>query len=235
MIYNRNNFSIASLCEGEQRYYLNGIHFTPKHSEVTNGYYLMRVSTPFSGKELEDALNDLPKVEGYEPKKENGSGEECFTFPAEACVVVERSIPKEKWAKVLNNAWITENTTKEEAEFVTHNLTTTKPVKARKIEGKWANTDAVMPEDKPEMTLGFNPEYMQKICQVFKKMKLRQVRLDIYGEKKAMRMIGKTEEGQEVIVLLMPMVTDLKAPEEKNPFRGYKEEDVFPDINEGDK
>ena len=61
--------------------------------------------------------------------------------------------------------------------------------------------------DKPEMTLGFNPEYMLKICQVFKKMKLQFVRLEIFGTEKAMRMTGKTEEGQEVIVLLMPMQT----------------------------
>jgi len=65
------------------------------------------------------------------------------------------------------------------------------------------------------MTLGFNPEYMLNICKVFKKMKLRQVRLDLYGDDKAMRMIGKTEEGQDVTVLLMPMKTDLKAPEDE--------------------
>ena len=216
MIYNRNNFSIASLCSGESRYYLNGVHFTPEHTEVTNGHYLVRVSAPFSGKSLKEALNDLPKVEHHEPKKENGNGEECFIFPATACVEVERAIPKEKTLPQLNNAWITENTNKEEVEFVTYDMNTTRPVKAQKIEGKWVNSEAIMPKDKPEMTLGFNPEYMFKICKLFQKMKLRQVRLDIYGEKKAMRMIGKTEDDQEVIVLLMPMITDLKSPEDKS-------------------
>lgn len=224
MIYNRNNFSIASLCSGESKYYLNGIHFTPEHTEVTNGHYLARVSVPFSGKSLKEALNDLPKVEHYEPKKENGNGEECFTFPVGASIEVEKSIPKERDLRALNNAWITENTNKEEAEFVTTDLTTTRPIKARKIEGKWVNSDAIMPKDKPEMTLGFNPEYMFKICRLFQKMKLRQVRLDIYGEKKAMRMIGKTEEDQEVIVLLMPTITDLKAPEEKKSKEGMNEQ-----------
>ena len=71
-------------CAEKERYYLHGIHFTPEHTEVTNGHYLARVSTPFSGKTLKEALNDLPKVEGYEPKKD---GEECFTFPASACEV----------------------------------------------------------------------------------------------------------------------------------------------------
>ena len=213
MIYNRNNFSIASLCPGDERYYLNGIHFTPEHTEVTNGHYLARIAVPFSGKKLKEALNDLPKVEHYEPKN---NGKEEFTFPAKECAEVERVIPKAKYLKASNNTWITENTTKEEAEFATYDMSTKKPIKARKIEGRWVNSDAIMPKEKPEMTLGFNPEYMLKICQVFKKMKLRQVRLDLYGEKKTMRMIGKTEDDQEVIVLLMPMITDLKAPEEKS-------------------
>jgi len=114
MIYNRNNFSIASLCPGDERYYINGIHFTPEHTEVTNGHYLARVSVPFSGRRLKEALNELPKVEHYEPKD---NGKEEFTFPADACVEVERAIPKEKSLRQLNNAWITENTNKEEAEF----------------------------------------------------------------------------------------------------------------------
>lgn len=202
MIYNRNNFSIASLCAEKERYYLHGIHFTPEHTEVTNGHYLVRVSAPFSGKDLETALNDLPKVEGYEPKE---NGEECFTFPATTCVEVERSIPKERVLTQLNHAWITKNTTKEEVEFVTYDMNTTKPIKAKKIEGRWPNSDMIMPKDEPEMTLGFNPDYMLKICNVFKKMKLKEIRLDLFGDKKAMRMTGKTEEGQEVVVLLMPM------------------------------
>ena len=150
-------------------------------------------------------MKDLPKVKHYEPKKVIANGEERFTFPVAACVEVERSIPKEKSCPILNNAWITENTTEEEVEFVTYDLTTTKPTKAKKVEGKWVNSDAVMPKDEPEITLGFDPEYMLKICRVFKKMKLRQIRLDIYGDKKAMRMIGKTDEGQEITVLLMPI------------------------------
>jgi len=211
MIYNRNNFSIGSLCDGEKRYYLHGVHFTPEHTEVTNGHYLARVTTPFSGKALKEALNDLPKVEHYEPKN---NGREEFTFPAKECAEVERVIPKGGYSSVLNNAWITENTTEEEAEFVTYDLSATKPIKARKIEGQWVNSDTIMPKNKPEMTLGFNPEYMLNICKVFKKMKLKTIRLDLYGAKNAMRMIGRTEEGQDVTVLLMPMETDLKVPEE---------------------
>lgn len=217
MIYNRNNFSIVSLSPGSERYYLDGVHVTPDYTEVTNGHYLARVSVPFKGDSLKEALADLPEVEGHKPKKDNGNGLETgFTFPAKAVVEVERSIPKnQRYAKRLENAWITENTTDEEAEFVSYDLETVRPVKAKKLEGRWPNTDMVMPKDKPEMTLGFNPDYMLRICQVFKKMKLKAVRLDLYGEKKAMRMIGKTEEDQEVIVILMPMVTDLEAPEEK--------------------
>lgn len=214
MLYNRNNFSIASLCPGDMAYYHNGVHVTPEHTEVTNGHYLARVTVPFRGKELKEALNNLPKVENHEPKKSNGDNE--FTFPAKATVEVERSIPKETSLRQLNNAWITENTTEEEAEFVSYDMETVRPMKARKIEGRWPKSEAIFENlGKPEMTLGFSPEYMLKICQVFKKMKLRAIRLDIYGEKKAMRMMGRTEEGQEVTVLLMPMITDIKAPEEK--------------------
>lgn len=216
MIYNKNNFSIVSLSPSKnESYYLEGVHVTPDHTEVTNGHYLARVTVPFTGDDLKAAIDDLPKVEGHEPKKPNGNGLEAgFTFPAKAVIEVERSIPNSKHLKQLNNTWITENTTDEEVEFVSYDMETVKPIKARKLEGKWPNTDMVMPKDKPELTLGFNPEYMFKICQLFKKMKLKAVRLDLYGEKKAMRMLGRTEEGQEVTVVLMPMLTDIKAPED---------------------
>jgi len=200
MIYNKNNFIIASLCPSE-RYYLDGVHVTPKYTEVTNGHYLMRVQAPVQVKE------DLPEIENHKIIKEDVKP---FTFPAKASMQVANSIPtNQRTMEILKNAWITKNSNEEEVEFITTDLETKRPIKARKVDGKWANSQAVFDnvnKDKAVLKTGFNVDYMLKICQLFKKMGLKEVKLEMYGEKKAMRMTGKTENGQAVEVLLMPMV-----------------------------
>lgn len=202
MIYNKNNFIIASLCPGDYgRYYLDGVHVTPKYTEVTNGHYLMRVQAPVQAKE------DLPEIENHKIIKEDVKP---FTFPAKASMQVANSIPtNQRTLKQLEHTWITENSNEEEVEFITTDLEVKTPIKANKLEGKWANTQAVFDNgDEKEVILstGFNVDYMLKICQLLKKMKLKGVKLEMYGEKEAMRLTGKTASEQEVKILLMPMV-----------------------------
>jgi len=184
MIFNKTNFRIHSLAEKEARYYLNGIHVTPDYTEVTNGHYLIRVDAPYKGKRKE-ALKDCPIVNEQSPIEK-----ECeFVIPADTAKEIEKNIPKERSLTQLNNAWVVEDK-EETATFVTTDLETTKPVTFRKVDEKFPRTDAIIDDvsKKAPITIGFNAEYMMKICQQYKNVffhyfaaKFRGPRLDTFG------------------------------------------------------
>ena len=86
------------------------------------------------------------------------------------------------------------------------NLETTTPVNAKRIEGKFPRTDMIWPDKEPVLELGFNPDYMMKLCQQFKKMDISYVHLKLHGSQSAMELTGESmETGQKVRALLMPM------------------------------
>jgi len=203
MIFNKTNFRIYSLAEKEARYYLNGIHVTPDYTEVTNGHYLIRVDAPYKGKRKE-ALKDCPIVNEQVPVEK-----ECeFVIPADTAKEIEKNIPKERSLTQLNNAWVVEDT-EETATFITTDLNTTKPITFRKIDGKSLNTNAVIDNvsKKAPITIGFNAEYMMKICQQYKKADIKCVSLSLFGLKKAMKLEGtSTEHDQTITTVLMPCV-----------------------------
>jgi len=203
MIFNKTNFRIYSLAEKEARYHLNGIHVTPDYTEVTNGHYLIRVDAPYKGKRKE-ALKDCPIVNEQAPVTR-----ECeFIIPTEAAREIEKNIPKERSLTQLNNAWVVEDT-EEAATFVTTNLETTKPVMFRKIDGKSPNTNAVIDNvsKKAPITIGFNAEYMMKICQQYKKADIRCVSLSLFGLNQPMKLEGtNTDHDQTITTVLMPCV-----------------------------
>jgi len=80
----------------------------------------------------------------------------------------------------------------------------------RNQEGRYYDTEKIIPVAKPKIKLGFNAEYMKRLCDQVTKMGIKGVELSIYGETKPMRITGKTtdtETGAEqgVLILLMPM------------------------------
>ncbi len=203
MIYNRNNFAIAVLAPGAERHYLDGIHITPEFTEVTNGHYLVRVSRP-EGLEVAD----LPAVHEIMTGKKKGQKID-FILPASAAKEIEKAIPKNGTIPILRNAWLGDNTNEEYIEFISTDLETHRPIKARKIEAKYPNTEAVLPKTPPNMSIGFNPDLMIKLCQQFKKMKINAVKLDLRGITEAMALSGQCPETlQKIEALLMPIKID---------------------------
>ena len=204
MIFNKTNFRIYSLAEKEARYHLNGIHVTPDYTEVTNGHYLIRVDAPYKGKRKE-ALKDCPIVNKQAPVTR-----ECeFVIPTEAAREIEKNIPKERGLTQLNNAWVVEDK-EETATFLTTDLQTTKPVTFCKIGEKFPNTNAVIDNvsKKAPITIGFNTEYMMKICQQYKKADIKCVSLSLFGLTKAMKLEGTSlNHDQTITTILMPMKT----------------------------
>ena len=98
-----------------------------------------------------------------------------------------------------NDSW------EQEATFLTTDLETDKPVTFRKLEGPYPNTDAGIPTEKAPITIGFNPEYMMKICQQYKKADIRFIEFSLYGLTEKMMLKGtNSHTGQGITTILMP-------------------------------
>jgi len=201
-LFNRHNFNIGNLIERSDRYH-EYMHVTNDHTEVTNGHFLCRISTQGIPKE------ELPTNNGLEPSSEKIEA----LIDKDSAKKIQQNIPTKKDAPGLprlKTTWIGKNTNGEEVEFLMTDLNSWTPIIARKGEGRFYATDEAIPKGKPRIKLGFNPDYMKKLCEQIVKMGIRGVSLSIYGEDKAMKITGKTtdtETGaeQEVLILLMPM------------------------------
>lgn len=203
-MYNKTNFRIASLAPGKERYYLDGIHITEDYTEVTNGHYLMRVDSV-----KKDEHDDLPEKEGMKPTKD----EINCTIDAKVSKEIEKAIPtynKVRTLPILQHAWVIQNgEDNNQVKFGTTDLEHDKILIANKIEGKYPNSESIiegLKKEKPITKISFNPEYMEKLCQQFRKAEIRGITLTIYRDKKAMQLKGENiEEQQKIVAVLMPM------------------------------
>lgn len=197
-VLNKFSLDLVILAEKENRYYLNGLHVTSEFTEVTNGHYVMRISN------VKVDPNDYPV---------GPNGETLYTKPIDIIVPTEvvkrlqKNIPTKVHIPILQNA-IPGGNTKEDmssVEFVMFDLTVWSPIIFKPENAKYPNTDAVMPEKQAELEIGFNPDYMIKICQQFKKNGVGCVKLSLYGAESAMQLEGKNmDTNQEIKAVLMP-------------------------------
>ena len=199
-VFNKNNFMIHLLAPKDTAYYQHNIRITNDFTEVTNGYYLLRVSSK------EEKKENLPETDNLKPSKRKID----TIISANSAKEIEKAIPKKHWNPILNNVWVGQNTNKETIEFISTDLDTWKPVIARKcIEVKYPNTDKIMTDklkDKPSAEICFSPTYMEQICQQFRKAEIGMIKLSFYGANKAMKLEGtKIESNQKITVILMPI------------------------------
>lgn len=202
-VLNKFSLDLVVLAEGGGRHYVDGLHVTSEFTEVTNGHYAMRIS-------------NVQIDPGEYPLGPNG--EKLYTEPIDIIVPTEvvkriqKNLPTKIHIPILKHAVPGANTKadKSSAEFIMYDLTVWSPISFKPDDARYPNIDAVMPKDQPELEIGFNPEYMIKICQQFKKNGVTGIRLSLYGPANAMKLEGKnTETGQDIVVILMPV--ELKA------------------------
>lgn len=201
MIYNKSNFQIVSLAPGKDRYHISGIHITKDYTEVTNGHYVVRVSTPVNKKEMAKEFSRLGNKKPTELK------EGCFIKSGFAKVVGD-AIHKNLDAPILGNAVIVESKG-DEVEFAVTDLEVTRFLKGRKGDGKYPDIDAIIPKEEGKLVISVNPDYLIKILQQYKKMNINRVRLDLYSDTQPIKITGITpERDQECLSILMPMKTE---------------------------
>ena len=197
-VLNKHNLAIHKLAPKERVYYLNGIHVTDDFTEVTNGHYLVRVST--LREDMDEILNSHygqpPTIKPVET-----------VIKAEDAKDIERSLPKEKGLPAVDEkAWFLEQTAEKIELGAFKKGWTVEP-----MEGKFANTNSVWPKDTPEIELAFDAGYMETLCGFIRKAFKSnyndpKVTLKLYGAEKPIEMKAENSDtGQTIEVLLMPV------------------------------
>jgi len=202
LIYNKNNFQIADLAPNENRYYQNGIHVTNKYTEVTNGHYAVRVSTP---KNAEKMVEDFPMLDNKKPVELEEDG--CI-ISSKFAKAVGDAIPKNPNLPILENAVLVESA-EDMVEFAVTDLDVTRFLRGRKIDRRFPDTNSVIPKGDGKFIISANPDYLIKILQQYKKMQIKTVRFDFYAENEPIKITGtNADKEQECLVVLMPTKTE---------------------------
>jgi len=194
--FNKNNFSIASLVGREKKY--EEIHITDGYTEVTNGHFLMRVYS------AETEKGDLPESPvGSKPNEDPID----TTISCLSAKKICDAIPKTHMP-ILNAAWQGSNSNEEFIEFLTTDLDSWTPVAARRSAKSFPDTDKVFSKGTPQTKIAFNVDYMKRLCEQLTRMGIRTAKLNIYGKEEAMEMKAQTDDGQDVTILLMPVIRE---------------------------
>jgi len=192
--FNKNNFSIASLVKREQR--RDQVHITDNHTEVTNGHFLVRISSGEMKKE------DLPEsLAGLKPDETPIN----TVISCSSAKKIHDAIPVVTHRPILNTAWQGKNSDEAFIEFLATDLESWTPVVARRLEERFPDTDKVLAKEEPQVKIAFNVDYMKRLCEQLARMGIKTTKLNIYGEKEAMEMKAQTDDGQDVTILLMPV------------------------------
>jgi len=202
-VLNKFSLDLILLADNKSYHYLDGLHVTSEFTEVTNGHYAMRISN------AKIHSDDYPL---------GPNGEKIYTKPIDILIStdvvkkLQKGIPTKMSIPILQNAVPGSNTKDDGStvEFIMFDLVAWSPVIFRPADQKYPDIDKVIPEGQPEMEIGFDPDYMIKICQQFKKNDVRTVKLSLYGAEKSMKMEGRNSDtDQDLLVILMPK-SDLK-------------------------
>jgi hypothetical protein len=210
MIYfNKRNFSILRLVANG--YYISGIRLTEKFTEVTNGHYLVRVSTP---KGID--VKELPRDKIHRPYTNKRI--QIF-LPLEAAKKIAAGIPNSSSVPLLNGTWLGSNTSKELAEFLTTDLSTWNASTFTLEDHKFPDTDKLLRKKRrAKLKVGFNTRYLRDIFDTLLKMGFESTLLEFRGDKEPVRILAsKIGEDQDVVALLMPIKIDERKKSKSEP------------------
>lgn len=195
-----NKFSLDLVMLVDKTYLIKGIHVTSDFTEVTNGHYALRITN------VKIWADDYPVGPGDE-KIEVYTEPIDIVIPENVARRMQKNLPVRMNMPILQSAVPGQNTKKDgtNVEFITYDLEIWSPINFRPDDLTYPDLDKVLPTEHPELVLGFDPDYMIKLCQQFKKNGVETVKLSLYGENKVMQLEGKNmETSQELKALLMP-------------------------------
>ena len=203
MLVNKHNLQIADLCDKrESRYTVDAIHVTDQYSEVTNGHYLVRVST---SKLCTDA--DFPAVNGFVPA--NGEATDTL-LSREVAQEVCKAIPSKSTIAVLKHAAIA--THEKQVSIAVTDLETPKVFHLEALDGHYPNIDSVIPKEGfAKLTFGVDARYLMMLAKSaiahagHGKVKTAVIKIEVKAANSALKLSCANSEGQTWVAVLMPV------------------------------
>ena len=199
-----NKFSLgltAMASKGDKDGGLTSLRVRGEHTEITNGHYAVRIGN------VKIDPGDYPMGTSGETICEDDID---INMPLGVAESLRKNLPAYPRLPVLQCAVPMEKKIDGRASFVTYDLETWSPIVFNPVDGgrySRADLDAATPKGDPVLTIGINPEYLMKICKLFKSNGLKGVKFEFYGDGKAIKITGRNPEtGQDILTLLMPMV-----------------------------
>jgi len=200
-ILNKHCTSLANFDEGE-RY--AGVHITSDFTEVTNGFYLLRIDNPSVN--VEDLPSELPQ---------EGETDLDVVLSKEAVKDVHHELKKKKSSEILTYGVVTAGSKERKKQvkirtYDNYGGERVAEIKCSKI--IFLDTDRAFPMGEPRMELLVNPRYLFAVAkflnsQVRRGVDAPSVKVSIYdSEREPVRFeFIKPDTGQKTVALLMPI------------------------------
>lgn len=193
-LLSRAEMDLAELVDkGCNRPALECVHVTEKHSEVTNGHYLVRIpACPMDPKEF-------PAVPGIG----NGAGD--ILIQGQALAGAAKAVPKKSSIPILNALHIGKS---EDGSVVTASTDLESPCvrTSKPPETTFPDCDNVIPNAKEgAMQFALSSTYLKRLAAFVEKHgrgKAPAIRFMVNDDSTAVRMEFETEDGQALIVLM---------------------------------
>jgi len=200
-ILNKHCTSLADFDEGEG---YAGVHITSDFTEVTNGFYLLRIDNPSVN--VEDLLGEAPQ---------EGETDLDVVLPKEAVKDMHHELKKKKSAEILTYGVVTADSKerKKRVKIRTYdNYGDERVAEIRCSKEVFLDTDRAFPAGEPRMEFLVNPRYLFAVAK-FLNSQLRRgvdapsVKVGIYDpEREPLRFeFTNPDTGQKTVALLMPI------------------------------
>jgi hypothetical protein len=196
MLLTKSELALAALASKDaSRYTLQAIAVDKQETVVTNGHYLLAVE------HTAQPDSDFPAVDGAVPASPNGKP---ILLTAESATAALKALPKKTPIPTLDNALLAEN-----GKLVTTDLTNTQTF-AGHVEGTFPNWQMVVNQDKkPKAQVVLSAQYLKLIAAYLEKHGKGEdstpVRITVYDDSTAVRFDCRTEDGRNILAVLMPI------------------------------
>jgi hypothetical protein len=204
MLINKAILALARLCpEEESRWTLGSISVENDSATVTNGHYLVNVS---SGPRAHDE-NDFPTEPPVEHAKLASSAVLVAKTAALGALKAIKAAGK-KLYPILQHAALTSD-----GQLIVNTLGSAQTFKSA-VSGTFPNWRAVIPQGKPTAQIAVSAEYLRLLADYVtdhcaaEPRGTAAIRLTIYATDSAMRFDARTTDGQDVMAILMPLRMD---------------------------
>jgi len=201
MLYDRHCFELAKLVDAIDYRGLDGVRFEEDGAVVvTNGTHLVRYKPHMP------ATDEFPKVEGM-ALADNKDTLVPFTLPKAAALKVAKQIPRKTTLSILGYACLDVAGTNagDKVRLAVTDSDTSQVICTPKGEDKYPEWRKVLPtEDTIDANASLCPTLLATLASTARSLGCICLKVELHGADKPAKFTGKTENGGEVMMVLMP-------------------------------